>query len=912
MSEPAYDEDEEEFERAWWYKRKRARQVFAPLLYLTSWQYRFYRFLQKSPEERKKLVEARAKKIRKRPDFPMVRGEDVIGREAELAKVMVGVHYHVFRNRELRKASPIPPPKIFIVKGESGAGKSFFCEAVQREAFEEGLKQGLIINYPTLRPQEVYSMWYGSSAQRLSQFFDAAFLQASVIFIDEFQAFGKKFQSSSEVGMEETRVQTVLLEKFDELQKRNYRTVVLIATNEYESLTETLRRRGIVGVIDLDSAMSKDVLVKIAQKECQRYGITLSPAAIVNALEESLRALGVSSITPADVVNAFQVVVNAKSAPIQEGFLQRLRGKGDDKPLPSLASLVTLEDFRSAARKIKSYTAGEKTEAAKKSVIKVRPRERYNDVGGLHGVKDEIMKEIGLALNPDLAVKANYIPPKGYLFYGPPGTGKTLMAKALAGENDVWFYNISGPSIIQGMYGDPEKTIRDIFDDARKNAPSIIFFDEMDSVAPKRGTHDPVMDRIVSQLLTEMDGFVPLTGVVVIGTTNRMDVLDPALLERFTKHFEFPYPRTRDEKREIVEIHLRGYKDALAPGLTVDQILDVFEKKTLSPRKIEDTINDANRLRAKELEAIAELVTAAKRGDEVALQNVKQIFAADLKRASEVLGFEVSEADLQRLEEITPSSYPLRLYHFEKALEGVEEEGVEEAREMIESTVRAEKPEVGRSYGLVALGEAAQTGLVSVIEVLVNPNGSGKVYVVGSEAGESVKASAEDAFIYLNSISSWRYKNYDVYVELVTPAKGMEKQPIGFGASVPPVSGPSAGLAIGIAMLSALIDVPVDPSVVITGALTAKGEVWPVGGLDYRGSGKVEAALRDKYAKKLIIPQYNYEHFGDVGLQDVLKKRQIEVVPVRTLMEAVKVALVGQPDLDYITSALNGEVVERA
>lgn len=912
MSQADYEEDEEEFERTWWYKRKLARQIFAPLLYITSWQYRFYRFLQKSPEERKKMVEARAKKIRKRPDFPTVRSEDVIGRESELAKVMVGVHYHVFRNKELRNASPLPPPKIFIVKGESGSGKSYFCEAVQREAFEEGLKEGLIINYPTLRPQEVYSMWYGSSAQRLSQFFDAAFLQASVVFIDEFQAFGKKFQSSSEVGMEETRVQTVLLEKFDELQKRNYRTVMLIATNEYESLTETLRRRGIVGVIDLDSAMSKDVLIKIADKEAKKYGITLAPIAIVNTLEESMRALGISAITPADIVNAFQVVVNSKSAPMQEGFLEKLKNKNSDKQIPSLSTLITLEDFRVAARKIKSYTSTEKTEAAKKAVVKVRPKERYNDVGGLHGVKDEIMKEIGLALDPDLAMKANYIPPRGYLFYGPPGTGKTLMAKALAGENDVWFYDISGPSIIQGMYGDPEKTIRDIFDDARKNAPSIIFFDEMDSVAPKRGTHDPVMDRIVSQLLTEMDGFVPLTGVVVIGTTNRMDVLDPALLERFTKHFEFPYPRNREEKREIVEIHLRGYKDALATNLTVDQILDVFENKTLSPRKIEDTINDANRLRAKELEAISQFVTEAKRGDEVALGNVKQIFAVDLKRASDVLGFEANESNLARLESIAPSNYPLRLYHFEKALENVEEEGVQEAREMIESTVRAEKAEVGRSYGLVALGESAQSGLVSAIEVLINPNGSGKVYVIGSEAGESIKASAEDAFIYLNSISSWRYKNYDIYVELVTPAKGMEKQPIGFGATVPPVSGPSAGLAIGIAMVSALINVPVDPSVVITGALTAKGEVWPVGGLDYRGSGKVEAALRDKYAKKLIIPQYNYDHFGDIGIQEVLKKRAIQVIPVKTLLDGVKEALIGGPDQDYVTSALNGNLVETA
>ncbi|NIM46219.1 MAG: AAA family ATPase, partial [Nitrososphaeria archaeon] len=345
----------------------------------------------------------------------------------------------------------------------------------------------------------------------------------------------------------------------------------------------------------------------------------------------------------------------------------------------------------------------------------------------------------------------------------------------------------------QGRYGDPEKTVRDIFEDARKNAPAIVFFDEIDSIAPKRGTHDPVVDRVVSQLLTEIDGFTPLTNVVVIGATNRAEILDPALLERFTRQFDFTYPKNNAEKMEILGVHLRRYQDALEEGITKNDVLKIFEKKILSPRKIADAVDDANRLRTKELEACRKLVEAMKYGEEKT-EEIKELFKADLKRLFENLKTNMDNPRLvEKLEKVDPSNYLLRLYHFEKALEGTYDEQVEEVQRMIQQTVRIQKPEVGKSYGLIALGDRGERGgLVGVTEVVVNPKGSGRVQVIGSEAGESIHASAQDAFIYINSISGWRFKDYDVYVELVTPAKGMEKQVIGFGATKPPVSGPSA------------------------------------------------------------------------------------------------------------------------
>ncbi|MEM3041413.1 MAG: AAA family ATPase [Nitrososphaerota archaeon] len=896
------EEREEEFQKEWWYTRPKLRKAFSPLLYLFSWQYRLWRFLQQPPEKRRRVVEGRAKKIRKRMDFPKTRKEDIVGREEELQRILISAHYHIFRNPDVRRATPVPPPKVFILKGSSGSGKTFFAEACQREIFEAGLKYGMLVYYSSLKPDEVYTLWYGRSAQQLSAFFQEAFQRPSVILIDEFQAFGSRFASTTEVGMEEKRVQTVFMEKIDDLQKKNYRAIVLISTNEYETITETLRRRGVVGTIDLDLGTNRLMLTEIARRQCLKYGIKLEPIKIIDTLEDTLRSVGSTKLTPADVVNAFDIVMTTKSKSIQSQLIEQGLTAKEKVNIEDLGREVTLSEFRIAARSLKTYISREKTEAAQRAINRIAPKERYQDVGGLQGVKDEIIKEISLSLDADLAVRSGYLPPKGFIFSGPPGTGKTLLAKAIAGENDVWFYNINGPSILQGHYGDPEKTIRDIFEDARKNAPSIIFFDEVDSIAPRRGTHDPVVDRVVSQLLTEIDGFTPLTNVVVIGATNRLEILDPALLERFTRHFEFTYPKNSEEKLEIIDIHLRRYRDSLEKGITSKDVLKVFEQRIISPRKMANTIDDANRLRTKELEAARKVSQAMKYGAEK-MKETKELYKKDIERILEILKIRPDDGELVKiLEEIDPSSYPLRLYHFQKALEGTVDEYVEEAQRMVQQTVRLQRPEIGRSYGLIALGERGEMGgLVGVIEVIVNPKGSGKVQVVGSEAGESILASAYDAYIYINSISDWKFKDYDIFIELITPAKGMEKERIGLGIERAPVSGPSAGLAISIAMFSAFFEIEVDPTVIMTGAITARGEVWPVGGLDYRGMGKIEAALSDRYARKLLIPKYNYERLGAFDTERILLEKQIKVVPVQTFLEAVAESI---PDFPLVKNLI--------
>ncbi|MEM2088833.1 MAG: AAA family ATPase, partial [Thermoproteota archaeon] len=901
-------EEDREFEEEWWYKKPLLRLLFAPLLNLFSWKYRMWKFLRLPPDKRRKIVEKKARKIRRNPAFPRFSKSDLVGRDDELFKIMVSIHYHVLRDPEIRKTFTTPPPKLFVIKGSSGSGKTFFAEIVQREGFEKGLEYGFLINLAKLKPEQVYSMWYGQSAQRLSEFFNNAFYNPSVILIDEFQAFAKRFSSTTEVGMEETRVQTVLLEKFDELQRKNYRTIVLVSTTEYESLIDTLRRRGVAGTIDLDENMSRQMLLKIVEKQCEVHGVKLPPQDILTVIEDSVRSFETQAITPADIVNAFQIVISSKMAPIQKSIVDKLlHGKEPEKHAEP-GELITLNDFREAASKVKAYSVTVKTDAAKRSVVKLRPKERYEDVGGLKGVKEEVIKEISLSLNPELASKARYIPPKGFLFHGSPGTGKTLLARAIAGENNVWFYLVNGPSIMQGVYGDPEKTIRDIFEDARRNAPAIVFFDEIDSVAPSRGTHDPVMDRVTSQLLTELDGFIPLSGVVVIASTNRVDVLDRALLERFTRAFEFNYPRSDEERREIVSIHLRKYMDVLSQEASVDNVMEILRKKSLSPRRIADVINEANRLRVKEIDAARQIVKTLEEGRLV--DEIKKIYAKDLERLSKIIGVEQkSEKFMESLRHISASNYPLRPMHFQEALEALsEEEAVSEARTMIDKSVRDESPEIGKCYGLVAIGAAGeQSGLVSVVEVVANPGGKGIVKVVGSEYGESIQASAEGAFVYINSISGWSFKNHDVFVELVTPAKGMEKLQLRPGLSFPPVSGPSAGLAIGVAMISVFTGLKVDPTVIMTGAVTARGEVWPVGGLDHRGMGKIDAALADKYARKLLIPRFNYESMKSLKIVELLESKGIVVEPVSSLLDAAVKSLIGVSSKEELLLRLNNE-----
>ncbi|MEM4676122.1 MAG: AAA family ATPase, partial [Nitrososphaerota archaeon] len=189
------------------------------------------------------------------------------------------------------------------------------------------------------------------------------------------------------------------------------------------------------------------------------------------------------------------------------------------------------------------------------------PNVRWDDIGGLEGIKQELKEAVEWPLkHPDVFKRLGIRPPRGILLYGPPGTGKTLLAKAVATESEANFISVKGPEVLSKWVGESEKAVREIFRKARETAPCIIFFDELDSIAPRRGLHPDagVTDRIVNQLLTEMDGLQTLKGVVVIGATNRPDILDPALLRpgRFDRLLYVP-PPDLEARYQIFKIHTR-------------------------------------------------------------------------------------------------------------------------------------------------------------------------------------------------------------------------------------------------------------------------------------------------------------------------------------------------------------------
>ncbi len=230
-----------------------------------------------------------------------------------------------------------------------------------------------------------------------------------------------------------------------------------------------------------------------------------------------------------------------------------------------------------------------------REVLVQKPNIEWNDIGGINNVKEELKEAIEWPLkHADLYSKADIKPPKGILLYGLPGTGKTLLAKAVASTSESNFISIKGPELLSKWVGESEKGIREIFRKARQAAPCVIFFDEIDAIAPRRsgtsGGDSHVTERLVSQMLTEIDGLEDLKGVVIIGATNRPDIIDEALLRpgRFDRLLEIPMPN-KDARKQILQIHLK--KKPLGSDVNIDKLVDLTDRYTGA--EIEALVNAA-------------------------------------------------------------------------------------------------------------------------------------------------------------------------------------------------------------------------------------------------------------------------------------------------------------------------------
>ncbi len=484
-------------------------------------------------------VEIRAEPVReevleRQRRIPRVTWEDIGDLEEAKQKIREIVEWPM-KHPELFKHLGIEPPKGILLHGPPGTGKTLLAKALANEIGA----YFIAINGP-----EIMSKYYGESEQRLREIFKEAEENApAIIFIDEIDSIAPRREEVT--GEVEKRVVAQLLTLMDGLKERG-RVIVIGATNRPEAVDPALRRPG---------RFDREIVIPPPDKRARREILAVHTRNMPLAEDVDLDKIAemTHGYTGADIA---ALVKEAALAALRRFISEEKIDLSQPIPAEKLRQLkVTMKDFMEAMKHVQPSLIRE--------IYVEVPEVHWSDIGGLEDVKQQLREAVEWPMkSPEIFEQMGIEPPKGILLYGPPGTGKTLLAKAVATESGSNFIAIRGPEILSKWVGESEKAIRQIFRRARQVAPAIIFFDELDAIAPARGyRHDTsgVTDRIVNQLLTEMDGIEPLRNVVVIAATNRPDIIDPALLRpgRFDRLIYVPPP---DEKArlEIFKVHTRN------------------------------------------------------------------------------------------------------------------------------------------------------------------------------------------------------------------------------------------------------------------------------------------------------------------------------------------------------------------
>ncbi|MEM0037753.1 MAG: CDC48 family AAA ATPase [Zestosphaera sp.] len=456
------------------------------------------------------------------------------------------------RHPELFKHLGIEPPKGVLLHGPPGVGKTLLAKALANEIGA----YFIVINGP-----EIMSKYYGESEQRLREIFEEARKNApAIIFIDEIDSIAPKREEV--IGEVEKRVVAQLLTLMDGLQERG-KIVVIGATNRIDAVDPALRRPG---------RFDREIEIPPPDKRARKAILEVHTRNV--PLAEDINLDELASITHGFTGADLAALVKEAAMSALRRFM-RSEQVDLNKPIPPeiLKKLVVMKgDFMEALKIVHPSLLRE--------VFVEVPEVRWSDIGGLEDVKQQLQEAVEWPLKaPQVFENMGVRPPRGILLYGPPGCGKTLLAKAVATESGANFIAIKGPEILSKWVGESEKAIREIFRRARQVAPAIIFFDEIDSIAPARGFRggdSGVTDRIVNQLLAEMDGIQTLKNVVVIAATNRADILDPALLRpgRFDRIIFVPPPDKRS-RLQILKVHIR--KVPLAEDVELEKLAEMTE-----------------------------------------------------------------------------------------------------------------------------------------------------------------------------------------------------------------------------------------------------------------------------------------------------------------------------------------------
>lgn len=483
----------------------------------------------------------------KQKDVPDVHYEDIggLGRELQLVREMIELP---LRHPELFDRLGIEPPKGVLLYGPPGTGKTLIAKAVANE---------VDAHFVTLSGPEIMSKYYGESEGKLREVFEEAQENApTIIFIDEIDSIAPKREDTK--GEVERRVVAQLLSLMDGLKGRG-QVIVIAATNLPDAIDPALRRGG---------RFDREIEIGIPDRKGRHEVFQVHTRGVPMADDVDLERY---ANTTHGFVGA-DIALLVKEAAMHA--LRKIIPKIDlDKEIPAeiIEELkVTDADFEEARKNVEP--------SAMREVLVEVPNVKWTDVGGLEDVKKDLQEAVEWPLKyPQVFERLQTKPPKGILLFGPPGTGKTLLAKAVANESECNFISVKGPELLSKWVGESEKGVREIFRKARQASPSIIFFDEIDALVPKRGSYmgsSHVTESVVSQILTELDGLEELKSVTVLAATNRPDMLDDALLRpgRLERHIYVPAPDAESRKK-IFEVYLQESGAVLSKDISIDDLV---------------------------------------------------------------------------------------------------------------------------------------------------------------------------------------------------------------------------------------------------------------------------------------------------------------------------------------------------
>jgi len=495
--------------------------------------------------------------------IPDVTYEDIGGLGKELIKIREMVELPM-KSPELFRRLGITPPKGVLLMGPPGTGKTLIAKAVANESGA---------NFKVINGPEIMSKFYGESEQKLRETFEDAEKNApTIIFIDELDSIAPK--RADVTGEVERRVVAQLLALMDGLAGRG-QVIVIGASNRPDDIDEALRRPG---------RFDREIVIGVPDKQGRLEILQIHTRSM--PLEENLDLEKLAAVTHGFVGADLSALAREAAMQALRRVLPHIDPETGDIPADVLSNLfVTQADFDMALAEV--------SPSALREVLVEKPNVRWDDVGGLAKVKMQLREAVEAPLkHPEVFEEMGIRTPKGVLLFGPPGTGKTLLAKAVATESEANFISVRGPEIFNKYVGESEKAVREIFKKARQTAPCVLFFDEIDAILSMRGQRDDtgVSQRIVNQFLAELDGMQTLQNVLVIGATNRADILDPAVLRpgRFDGVVFVPPPDT-DARLEILRVHTREMP--LEDDVSLEKLAD--ETEGFSGADIEGLVREA-------------------------------------------------------------------------------------------------------------------------------------------------------------------------------------------------------------------------------------------------------------------------------------------------------------------------------